>query len=271
MDPYNRIKALGKGTFGTVYLCERKHNHKKVVVKEIDTDLKPDQLKAAQLEVKILKSLANPNIIQYFDSFYKNNVFYIIMEYATHGNLHEYIKNAIPKPIEREVVLNFFCQILSGLHHIHSKKIIHRDLKCENIFLTGLRGNVVKIGDFGISTSLAVNDKANTFIGTTNYLAPEMCDGSPYDTKADIWSLGCILYEICALERMFDGPVARVVLSIKNGSRKLINLEKYGAEIQQLIDITLQDDPAQRPATVNLMAYAQLFPTIKKIELTLKY
>lgn len=271
MDPYNRIKPLGKGTFGIVYLCNRKHNQKKVVVKEIDTDLKPDQLKAAQLEVKILKSFSHPNIIQYFDSFYKNKLFYIIMEYATHGNLHEYIKNAIPKPIEKEVVLNIFCQILLALHQIHSKNVIHRDLKCENIFLTGLSGNVVKIGDFGISTSLTADDKANTLIGTTNYLAPEMCDGSPYDTKSDIWSLGCILYEICALERMFDGPVSRVVLSIKNGFRKLINLEKYGAEIQQIIDNTLQDDPVNRPATVNLMAYAQIFPTVHKIGLTQKY
>ncbi|GJQ71712.1 putative protein kinase [Trypoxylus dichotomus] len=254
MSSYAYLSELGRGTFGTVYLCEKKHNKMKIVIKEIE--LNSDQLTIAQNEVNILKTLHHPNICQYYDSFKRNNKFSIVMEYARFGNLHDYLKNRrlYNDFLHRDLALNIICQVLLGLEHLHSKKIIHRDLKTENIFLSGSMKDFIKIGDFGISKCLRNNDQANTIIGTTNYLAPEMCDGQPYDMKSDIWSFGCIMYEVCSLERLFNGTISEVVTAIKSGQRKQIDLEHYGADIQEVIEMTTQIDPVLRPTTRNLMA-----------------
>ncbi|KAF5287799.1 hypothetical protein FQR65_LT12167 [Abscondita terminalis] len=269
MHSFNILKKLGKGTFGTVYLCERKHNKLKVVVKEVNADLNGEQTETAKNEVSVLKSLKHPNIVLYYDSFVSNGTFYIVMEFSNKGSLHEFIKEKRPNLVHQQVVLNLFCQILNGLNHIHSKNIIHRDLKSENIFLTGLQSDVVKIGDFGISKILQNDTKTQTFIGTANYLAPEMCHGKPYNTKSDIWSLGCILYELCALERMFDGPVANVVYSISTGRKKLINPSYYESAVQYLVEVMLQVEPANRPDTISLMKFPILFKTLYVLGATL--
>ncbi|KAK5644545.1 hypothetical protein RI129_005845 [Pyrocoelia pectoralis] len=269
MHSFNILQKLGKGTFGTVYLCERKHNKLKVVVKEVNSDLNGEQIESAKNEVAILKCLKHPNVVLYYDSFVSDNIFYIVMEYATKGSLYDFIKNNKPNLLQQQIVLNYFCQILNGLHHIHSKNIIHRDLKSENIFLTGLQSDVVKIGDFGISKILQNDTKTQTFIGTANYLAPEMCHGKPYNTKSDIWSLGCILYELCALERMFDGPVANVVYSISTGRKKLINSSLYDMGVQYLVEVMLQLEPANRPDTLSLMKFPVLLPTLYTLGVTL--
>lgn len=105
-------------------------------------------------EITILQLMDHPNVIQYYDSYVKDGTFHIVMECAVFGNLHEYISKHAPTYFPREFVMSVFCQILNGLNYIHRKKVIHRDLKCENIFLTGLHEDVVKIGDFGISKVL---------------------------------------------------------------------------------------------------------------------
>lgn len=105
-------------------------------------------------EIDILKLMDHSNVIQYYDSYLKDGTFHIVMECAVSGNLHEYISHNAPIYLPREFVMSVFCQILNGLNYIHAKKVIHRDLKCENIFLTGVHEDVVKIGDFGISKVL---------------------------------------------------------------------------------------------------------------------
>lgn len=101
-----------------------------------------------------MKTLNHPNVIKYYDSYTRNGKFHIMMEYASNGCLHEFILKNRPNLLEPQIVMNLFVQILMGLNHIHSKRVIHRDLKPQNIFLTGLKADVVKIGDFGISKVL---------------------------------------------------------------------------------------------------------------------
>ncbi|KAK9731295.1 Protein kinase domain [Popillia japonica] len=269
MSTYTYIKELDTGTFGTVYLCEKKHNRMKVAIKEMM--LNKIQLAVAQNEVNVLRSLNHPNICQYYDSFRKNDKFSIVMEYARYGNLYDHLKKRRYRAeyLSRNSAFNIICQILMGLNHLHSRKIIHRDLKSENIFMAGPTKNFVKIGDFGISKILkSDHQKANTVVGTTNYLAPEMCDGKAYDIKSDVWmcdgkaydiksdvwSFGCIVYEVCALERLFEGTIAEVVMGMKSGTRKCINTQCFGEEIQEIIESTTQIDPVLRPTTTSLMA-----------------
>ncbi|XP_072394494.1 serine/threonine-protein kinase Nek8-like [Diabrotica undecimpunctata] len=262
MDYYNPVKLLGRGAFGTIHLCEIIHNKQKLVLKQITLELGGPQLQAAKNEVAILKSLNHPNIIRYCDSYDRKGIFYIVMEYASKGTLQQLIEKERPNAFAPQYVMDFFCQILMGLDHIHQQKVIHRDLKTENIFLTGLRGDVVKIGDFGISKALINENKANTIIGTCNYLAPELCNGEPYNAKSDIWALGCILYEMCAMEKMFSGTVSNVVLSIASGRKKRVNTKVYGKQMQEIIDMMLQTDPNNRPDTRDLMTDPDIFSTM---------
>ncbi|KAF7287337.1 serine/threonine-protein kinase Nek8-like [Rhynchophorus ferrugineus] len=269
MEMYDVVERLSRGTFGTIYLCERKHNKRKLVIKLIHTDLTGDDLKNAKNEVAILKSLNHPNVIEYHDSYVKGDTFYIMMEYAEHGNLQEFIAKRRLEYLSPQAVMNFFCQILMGLDHIHEKGIIHRDLKCENIFLTGINQDVIKIGDFGIAKLLCNNHMAKTIIGTYNYVAPELCDGKPYDSKSDIWALGCILYELCQMEKLFEGTISNVVLSIANGKLKTINIKRYGKQMQILLNLLLQTDPKERPDTKTLMTLGDIFPTLHCLSVNL--
>lgn len=113
-----------------------------------------EHLNDTQNEVKVMKTLNHPNVIKYHDSYIRNGKFHIMMEYASKDSLHDLILNNRPNLLEPQVVMNIFVQILMGLNHIHGRKVLHRDLKPQNIFLTGLNADVVKIGDFGISRIL---------------------------------------------------------------------------------------------------------------------
>ncbi len=103
--------------------------------------------------------------------------------------------------------MHLFVQLLLSLQHVHSKQILHRDLKTQNILLNKDR-DVVKIGDFGISKVLSSESKAFTVVGTPCYISPELCEGKPYNQKSDIWAVGCVLYELLSLKRAFEAAVS---------------------------------------------------------------
>ena len=202
--------------------------------------------------------LRHPYIIQYYDSFLHESAMMIVMEYAAGGTLHDLIEEAKAKDEgycylqEEEEIAFLFAQIILPMHYIHSQNILHRDLKAQNIFLTKNRNfakvsfknrfsislkrsqiremttkqkkswlitkSSLQIGDFGISKILTSKSKASTVVGTPSYISPELCEGRPYDQKSDVWSLGCILYEMCALQRAFQAPsLPALVLKIMRG------------------------------------------------------
>eukprot|EP00953_Heterococcus_sp_UTEX-ZZ885_P030029 15888-Heterococcus_DN1.PRE.1 len=130
------------------------------------------------------------------------------MDYADGGDLYGYLKGRKGVPLAEERVIDWFVQITLALKHIHDRKILHRDLKTQNIFLT--LGRVVKLGDFGIAKVLAnTMDHARTAIGTPYYMSPEICQERRYNHKSDMWSLGCVLYEMAALRHAFEGADMR--------------------------------------------------------------
>lgn len=143
-------------------------------------------------------------------------------------------------------ILDWFTQICLALKHVHDRKIIHRDLKSSNIFLT--KENRIKLGDFGIATKLASTfDKAKTIIGSPYYLSPEIIDNKPYNMKTDIWSLGVILYELCALTTPFDANnLNYLALKIVRGSYTPLN-NNVSKEIKNLVGLLLSTDANKRP------------------------
>ncbi len=160
---------------------------------------------SARNEAKILEVLNHPNIINFKDVFKDKKLFLnIVMEYADDGDLATKIKNKKKSGggFTEDEILNYFTQICLALKHCHDRKILHRDIKAENVFLT--RKGLCKLGDFGISKVLSgTRSRAKSIVGTPYYLSPEILNENPYNMKTDIWALGVLLYELTALRRPF--------------------------------------------------------------------
>ena len=203
---YEEIKEIGKGGFGRVIKVLSKLNNKFYAVKEISIKGKAkDEIEKFQKEANILSKFNCENIVKYYNSSKNNENFYILMEFCDGQNLKDFIKinknnNTL---IEENILYNIIIQICSGIKEIHKMKIIYRDLKPENIFM--IENMNIKIGDFGISKQL--NREYTSTInkaGTLEYTAPEiMNDEGIYNEKSDMWSLGCIIYELFTLRIYF--------------------------------------------------------------------
>ncbi|ELP95016.1 serine/threonine protein kinase Nek3, putative [Entamoeba invadens IP1] len=254
---YKIYKKLGQGGFGQVFLGRDLEGHV-VVVKKIPID--DDNRDKATNEVKIMKRVCHSNLIHFIDSFVNRKNLVIIMEYARGGDLSRFIKKRMGEQLPEDLVWNIFLQINFGLAYLHSVHILHRDLKTQNIFL--MADGTVKIGDFGIGRMLAGDDEsAHTVIGTPYYLSPEICKGLPYGYKSDMWSLGCILYELCTLTRAFSGSnVGEVVQKILKHSPPQIG-QKYSQPILFLVDNLLRKSPNERMTAEEITN----IPTIKNI------
>ncbi|XP_054128178.1 serine/threonine-protein kinase Nek5 isoform X4 [Melozone crissalis] len=150
-------------------------------------------------------------------------------------------------------ILSWFVQISLGLKHIHDKKILHRDVKAQNVFLSN-NGRVAKLGDFGIARQLnSTTEFAHTCVGTPYYLSPEICENRPYNNKTDIWSLGCVLYELCALKHPFQGnSLHELVLKICRGRFQPVSLN-YSYDLRILISQLFKISPRDRPSINSIL------------------
>ena len=189
------------------------------------------------------------------------------MDYADGGDLYTKIANQkkIGKVMYNEdQILDWFVQMGLAIKHIHDRKILHRDLKTQNIFMT--QTNQIKIGDFGIARVLQhTYDCAQTAIGTPYYLSPEICQEKPYNQKSDIWSLGCILYEMVTLRHAFDANSMKgLVLKILRGTYPAIP-SNYSQDLKDLIADMLIKDPAKRPSMRKILEKEFLSRRISKL------
>jgi NIMA (never in mitosis gene a)-related kinase 1/4/5 len=168
------------------------------------------------------------------------------------GDLAKKIKQAGTRGFSETQVLEWFCQMLIAIKDIHDKKIIHRDIKSQNVFLT--KSGLAKIGDFGVSTQ--TNTCANTIVGTPFYLSPEIINGAKYDSKTDIWSLGVLLYELCCLDYPFKVPnnsLAALALKVLKG--KYSPLPKtYSPELSKILAAMMNVNAKARPTVDQLMS-----------------
>ena len=205
-DKYEVIKILGEGSFGKCYLMRDRVKRIQVCVKVIKIKNMPQKERVAtQMEVDLLRRLCHPNIVRYHDSFMakKGASLCISMEYCDGGDLADQIKNAKRHLFSEDKILHWFVQMALGLHYMHANKVLHRDLKTQNVFLLG-NGRLV-LGDLGISKVLdGTMDFAQTCIGTPYYMSPEIFKSKPYSYKSDVWALGCVLYELTTLNHAFD-------------------------------------------------------------------
>ncbi|XP_054128177.1 serine/threonine-protein kinase Nek5 isoform X3 [Melozone crissalis] len=175
------------------------------------------------------------------------------MEYCDGGDLMKRINMQHGVLFDEDQILSWFVQISLGLKHIHDKKILHRDVKAQNVFLSN-NGRVAKLGDFGIARQLnSTTEFAHTCVGTPYYLSPEICENRPYNNKTDIWSLGCVLYELCALKHPFQGnSLHELVLKICRGRFQPVSLN-YSYDLRILISQLFKISPRDRPSINSIL------------------
>ncbi|XP_027955879.1 MAP/microtubule affinity-regulating kinase 3 isoform X3 [Eumetopias jubatus] len=200
---YRLLKTIGKGNFAKVKLARHILTGREVAIKIIDkTQLNPTSLQKLFREVRIMKILNHPNIVKLFEVIETDKTLYLIMEYASGGEVFDYLV-AHGRMKEKEARAKFR-QIVSAVQYCHQKRIVHRDLKAENLLLDADMN--IKIADFGFSNEFTVGSKLDTFCGSPPYAAPELFQGKKYDgPEVDVWSLGVILYTLVSGSLPFDG------------------------------------------------------------------
>jgi serine/threonine protein kinase len=194
---YQRFETVGKGAYGSVHKGVHIPTGNVVALKIIDLDTADDDVADIQREVALLTQLRDaPNITKYYGCYLDGPRVWIVMEYAHGGSVLSLMKASPHGTLEEKYVVVIVREVLVGLSYLHRSSVIHRDVKSANVLITAA-GNVM-ICDFGVSALLATaSSKRNTLTGTPYWMAPEVVQASPaYDTKADIWSLGIMIYEM---------------------------------------------------------------------------
>ncbi|NXQ99785.1 STK36 kinase, partial [Sagittarius serpentarius] len=193
MEKYHVLEMIGEGSFGRVYKGRRKHSAQVVALKFIPKVGRSEkELKNLQREIEIMRGLHHPNIIQMLDSFETNKEVVVVTDYAE-GELFQILEDDGSLPEDQ--VQTIAAQLVSALYYLHSHRILHRDMKPQNILLG--KDGIVKLCDFGFARAMSIHTMVLTSIkGTPLYMSPELVEERPYDHTADLWSVGCILYEL---------------------------------------------------------------------------
>ncbi|KAL7703789.1 serine/threonine-protein kinase [Lotmaria passim] len=253
---YVKKRLLGQGSFGSAWRVEESATGKMFAAKVMDLNSMSEKDRGfVTNEVKCLSRCNNPHIVRCEDAVEKGGQLLIVMEYADGGDLYKQIKARVAsmKYFREHEVIFIFLQLCLALDHIHSNKMMHRDLKTANILLTTT--GLVKLGDFGFSRqyedSLS-NAVGSTFCGTPYYLSPELWHRQPYSKKSEMWALGVVLYEVMALKRPFTGKnMDELITNICHGRRSELP-SRYSEGLCDVCNRLLSVDPNQRPTIQEL-------------------
>lgn len=253
---FKKLRDIGSGSYGKAVLVSDGKG-KELVMKQIDISRMGNRERSDAInEVKVLSQLKHPYIVSYHQSFIEGGTLCIVMDYAESGDLSNLISNTRrmghPNHLPEHQILRWLTQVTLAIKYMHDKHILHRDLKSQNIFLTGNRR--AQVGDFGIARVLeSTSAFAQTRIGTPYYLSPEICQDRPYSFASDIWALGCILYEMCALRVPFDATnIKQLVEKITRGQIPACP-RIFSQEMQLLVEQLLNRDQKRRPSAVDVL------------------
>ena len=270
-EDFEILQPLGSGGFASVLkvcsLINQRIYAMKILDLENDDKIEPEvKEKYYNNEIELLKTLDHPNIVKYYKSFTENNKIYIIMEYFDNGDLQSYIKalkfERDKKDKNKGEIWNIFYQCMLGLNYLHLKGVVHRDIKPQNIFMT--KNKVIKIGDFGVSAKFKnetqlrkINSLKGTVLGSPLFMAPEIFK-KIYNEKIDIFSMGCVFYEILFLKayqkQTFINEGNQFVPKIVSGTIPSIS----DVNLKQIITEMLEEDATKRPDSKTILDKVKL-------------
>uniref|UniRef100_A0A7S4Q9Q7 non-specific serine/threonine protein kinase n=1 Tax=Alexandrium monilatum TaxID=311494 RepID=A0A7S4Q9Q7_9DINO len=256
---YEVISKIGQGHSASASIVRNADAGEMLVAKCVSLEALSDRdQELACQEAVLLQELRHPCIVRYQDSFLVEgaNLLVIVMEYCSGGDLRKAISSKASSGghFSEDQVMTWFVQILLALQYFHSHKVLHRDLKTSNIFIDQTY-STVKVGDFGVSRVLeCTQDAAVTMVGTPYYMSPEVCRNAPYSWKSDVWSLGCVLYELCVLKHAFESSsLLGLVYKIVSDHYEPIPAS-FSSELNDLVCRLLTKSADSRPSVDELLA-----------------
>ena len=255
MENFEIIEKLGDGAYSVVYKVKRKQDNKIYALKKVKLkDLSDKEKQNALNEVRILASVKSNFVISYKEAFIDEDDtnLCLVMEYADKGDLYQKISQfkKIGCLIEEIDVWKIFIQMVKGLKALHDLNILHRDLKSANIFL--FSDGSAKIGDLNVS-KVVNKGLGYTQTGTPYYASPEVWKDQPYDIKSDIWSLGCVTFEMLALRPPFRAEnMDKLYNKVIKGQYGKIS-DRYSDDIKEIIKLLLKVNPKERPNCTQIL------------------
>ncbi|KAF3989505.1 hypothetical protein FT663_01749 [Candidozyma haemuli var. vulneris] len=295
-EKYTPLEVIGKGSFGTVRKVRSKETGEVLVRKEIEyTSMSIQERNNIISELRILRELNHPNVVKYYlhDHLPEEKVIHIYQEYCDGGDLGKVIStfkkngDTVPEGFVWEVMTSTLLALHRCHYGIEAKKvdlfrgseqtsephvdsetvIIHRDIKPDNILMLN-SGKTIKLGDFGLAKMLtSQNDFAKTYVGTPYYMSPEVLMDNPYSPVCDIWSLGCVLYELCNLHPPFRASThLQLQAKIKKGVIPELSAQ-YSQQLRKIINDCITVDPEMRPTCYDLLETLSVKMFRKEMEL----